>query len=151
MRQEAGTIVRNDRIYTELEKQIALPRSLVSNTASVGQTAGTMTVTTMSDTPTILVFGGYTEPWQESIDRLHEQAGSCAWLRRFLDDVASVVRTETKCMHPKIRNSLGPSGVFTSVQELADQYRDHDDHVGFVQCIMSYIVRAATLLRYDEL
>lgn len=110
-----------------------------------------MTVTTMGETPTILVFGGYTEPWLDSIDALHQQASTCDWLRRFLDDIASVVRTETRCMHPKIRTNLGPSGVFTSVQEIADQYRDHDDSVGFVQCIMSYIVRAAILLRYAKL
>lgn len=106
-----------------------------------------MIATTMAGTQTILLFGGYTEPWLESIDHIHEQAGSCAWLQRFLDDVTSVIRTETRCMHPKIRNSFGPSGIFTSVQEIADQYRDHDDHVGFVQCIMSYIVRAVILLR----
>lgn len=106
-----------------------------------------MTATAMAETPTILLFGGYTEPWLEFIDRIHEQAGLYAWLRRFLDDVASVVRAETKCMHPKIRNSLGPNGIFTSVQEVADQYRHHDDHVGFVQCIMSYIVQAVILLR----
>ncbi|KAI8314241.1 Non-reducing polyketide synthase hmp3 [Colletotrichum sp. SAR11_59] len=51
-------------------------------------------------------------------------------------------------MHPKIRDSLGPSGIFSSVQEVADLYRDHDDDVGFVQCIMSYIVRAVILLRW---
>ncbi|KAK1981251.1 hypothetical protein LZ30DRAFT_793799 [Colletotrichum cereale] len=103
---------------------------------------------TATATPTILLFGGYTEPWLESIDRIHEQAGGCAWLRLFLDDVAAVVRAETRCMHPKIRNSLGPSGIFPSVQEVADLYRDRDDHVGFVQCIMSYIVRAVILLRW---
>ncbi|KAG6354135.1 hypothetical protein INS49_004739 [Diaporthe citri] len=102
----------------------------------------------MVETPTILLFGGYTEPWLESIDRIHEQAGLYAWLRRFMDDVASVVRAETKCMHPSIRNSLGPNGIFMSVQEVADQYRHHDDHVGFVQCIMSYIVQAVILLRW---
>lgn len=101
----------------------------------------------MAETPTVLLFGGYTEPWLEPIDRIHEQAGSCAWLQHFLEDVASVVRTETTCMHPKVRNSLGPSGIFTSVQEVADLYRNRDDHVGFVQCIMSYIVRAVILLR----
>lgn len=101
----------------------------------------------MAETPTVLLFGGYTEPWLESIDSIHEQAASCTWLRRFLDDVASVIRAETRCMHPKIRNSLGPSGIFTSVQEIADLYRHHDDHVGFVQCVMSYIVRAVVLLR----
>lgn len=106
-----------------------------------------MAETTMTEPPTILLFGGYTEPWLVSIDRIHEQAGSCAWLQRFLADVASVIRAETKCMHPTIRNSLGPSGIFTSVQDIADQYRHHDDHVGFVQCIMSYIVQAVILLR----
>lgn len=104
-------------------------------------------MTVVTTNPTILLFGGYTEPWLDSIDRIHEQAGACAWLRLFLDDVASVIRTETRCMHPKIRNSLGPSGIFSSVQEVADLYRDHDDDVGFVQCIMSYIVRAVILLR----
>ncbi|KAL0931326.1 polyketide synthase [Colletotrichum truncatum] len=90
-------------------------------------------MTVVTTTPKVLLFGGYTEPWLESIDHIHEQAGSCAWLRLFLDDVASVVREETRCMHPKIRNSLGPSGIFSSVQEVADLYRDHDDDVGFVQ------------------
>lgn len=104
-------------------------------------------MTVVTPTPTILLFGGYTEPWLESIDRIHEQAGKCAWLRLFLDDVAAVVRAETRYMHPKIRDSLGPSGIFSSVQEVADLYRDHDDDVGFVQCIMSYIVRAVILLR----
>ncbi|KAK8099816.1 conidial yellow pigment biosynthesis polyketide synthase [Apiospora kogelbergensis] len=90
-----------------------------------------MTVASTTTTaPTILLFGGYTEPWLDSIDRIHEQAGSCDWLRRFLDDVASIVRTETRCMYPKIRNSLGPSGIFSSVQEVADKYRDRDDDVG---------------------
>ncbi|KAH0430094.1 hypothetical protein CcaCcLH18_08040 [Colletotrichum camelliae] len=103
-------------------------------------------MTVVTTTPTILLFGGYTEPWLESIDRIHEQAGQCAWLRLFLDDVASVVRAETRHMHPKIRDSLGTSGIFSSVQEVADLYRDHDDDVGFVQCIMSYIVRAVILL-----
>lgn len=103
---------------------------------------------TTTTAPAVLLFGGYTEPWLDSIDRIHEQAGSCDWLRRFLDDVASIVRTETRCMYPKIRNSLGPSGIFSSVQEVADKYRDRDDNVGFVQCIMSYIVRAVILLRY---
>ncbi|TID00251.1 Non-reducing polyketide synthase cla3 [Colletotrichum higginsianum] len=105
-------------------------------------------MTVVTTHPTILLFGGYTEPWLESIDRIHEQAGACAWLRLFLNDVASVIRAETRCMHPKIRNSLGPSGIFSSVQEVADLYRDHDDDVGFVQCIMSYIVRAVILLRW---
>ncbi|KAF0329993.1 Polyketide synthase [Colletotrichum asianum] len=105
-------------------------------------------MTVVTPTPTILLFGGYTEPWLESIDHIHEQAGKCAWLRLFLDDVAAVVRAETRHMHPKIRDSLGPSGIFSSVQEVADLYRDHDDDVGFVQCIMSYIVRAVILLRW---
>ncbi|KAF5520709.1 Non-reducing polyketide synthase hmp3 [Colletotrichum aenigma] len=105
-------------------------------------------MTVVTPTPTILLFGGYTEPWLESIDRIHEQAGKCAWLRLFLDDVAAVVRAETRYMHPKIRDSLGPSSIFSSVQEVADLYRDHDDDVGFVQCIMSYIVRAVILLRW---
>lgn len=109
-----------------------------------------MTITAMAETPTFLIVGGYTEPWLESIDHIHQQAGSCAWLRRFLDDVTAVVKAETRYMHPAIRNSLGPSGIFTNIQEVADLYREHDDHVGFVQCIMSYIVRAVILLRYDE-
>ncbi|TEA19975.1 Non-reducing polyketide synthase hmp3 [Colletotrichum sidae] len=105
-------------------------------------------MTVVAATPKVLLFGGYTEPWLDSIDRIHEQAGACSWLRQFLDDVGSVIRAETRCMHPKIRTSLGPSGIFSSVQEVADLYRDHDDDVGFVQCVMSYIVRAVILLRW---
>lgn len=99
--------------------------------------------------PTILVFGGYTEPWLESIDCIHQQSISNSWLQSFLDDVASVIRAETKHMHPRIRNSFGSSN-FPSIQEVADKYRYAKDDVGFVQCIMSYIVRAVILLRCEK-
>lgn len=69
------------------------------------------------------------------------------WLRSFLDDMASVIREQIKDADPKLAATLGGSN-FTSIEEIVDMYRDVPEESGFVQCIMSFVMRAVQMLRY---
>lgn len=97
----------------------------------------------------ILLFGDYTDPWADAFDRITLQAASSPWLQNFLDDVASIVLAETRRMDGPLRQSLivrGTGVMFSSLAELADSHRGKKDHVGFVDAVMVYVVRAVALL-----
>lgn len=101
----------------------------------------------MSTSFTVLLFGDYTDPWLEPINCIIEEATSTPWLHSFLKDAAVILKSQTEAMDPKLRKGFA-GGNFTSLQQVADMYRDDIDDVGFVHAVMVYIMRAVMLLRY---
>ena len=47
---------------------------------------------------TVLLFGDVTDPWVEGIDHVYVQAAKKPWIRSFLEDLFSAIKTETKAM-----------------------------------------------------
>lgn len=99
----------------------------------------------MDSERTVLLFGDYTEPWVESIDRLCRQARSTPWLQSFLTDIVNVFKDEKKELEPFLQDSLGE---FSNLEDLVEKFRNTTDEISYVQGLMLYTVRSACLLEY---
>lgn len=93
---------------------------------------------------TVLLFGDSTEPWASDVDNLYQQADSAPWLHDFLADVTNLIKTEKKVMEPLLQDSIGE---IVDLRDLCARYRQKRDELSFVQGMMVYVVRAASLLQ----
>jgi hypothetical protein len=92
---------------------------------------------------TVLLFGDVTDPWVEGIDHVYVQAAKKPWIRSFLEDLFSAIKTETKAMDRVLQEGLKDSSSF---QELAERYRHAGDDFGMAHAMMIYAIRAVVLL-----
>jgi hypothetical protein len=93
--------------------------------------------------PAVLLFGDVTEAWVDGMDYVCGQATTTPWLQSFLRDLFSAFTAEVRGMDRFLRESFG---VCSSLQELAQKYRQSGDEVGMVHAMLLYAVRAALLL-----
>ena len=92
---------------------------------------------------TVLLFGDVTDAWIEGIDHIYKQAVTKPWLRSFLGDLFSAIKSETKAMDRALQESFNDCSNF---QELAERYRHTGDEFGMAHAMLIYAIRAVVLL-----
>lgn len=92
----------------------------------------------------VLLFGDQSDAFTEAIDYVCRQAEHQTWLRKFLDDAAAVLHSETSRWRHTLRESLG---TYHTIQELSDQFRHKDDDTGLAHGLLVFIMRQCLLLQ----
>jgi hypothetical protein len=93
--------------------------------------------------PTVLLFGDVTDPWVGGVDYVFSQATTKPLLQSFLGDLFSVFKAETRAMDRVLQDNFGNC---SSLQELAEKYRNGGDEFRMAHAMLIYAVRAALLL-----
>lgn len=94
----------------------------------------------------LLLFGDQTDGFFAPIKQLYDQAANDAFLCKFLQDAATVLRRELSSLEPRMRDSMG--GSFSDLLQLAERFRSQDDVVGLAHAVLVGIVRAAKLVQF---
>ena len=102
-----------------------------------------------TDPTTIFLFGDQTDSWVDGIDQLYDQAASKPWLQSFLDELGHIINAEANALtlDRTIQESLGH---FSSLQELAEKYRNDTDELGVARALLLHGVAAGTLLQWAK-
>ncbi|KDN68164.1 putative beta-ketoacyl synthase domain-containing protein [Colletotrichum sublineola] len=95
----------------------------------------------------VLLFGDQTDSWGDGLDQVYKLAGSTPWLQAFLEELTRTVNKETKAivLDSALQESLG---VFSSLHELGERYRNTTDELGMAHCLLLHTVRASNLLQW---